>query len=102
VKVPVTRLPERSLLAFVAPLLPIPPPSVRRQNRIGDHVGGDLERLVVNRLARGRGAAGDLAQQIARQFRKSDLGQSERQADFRREVKDLLDRRAGWRVPGTP
>ena len=27
--------------------------------------GGDLERLVVDRLARGRGAAGDLAEQIA-------------------------------------
>ena len=40
--------------------LPRPSQRVGGQDGVGHHVGGDLERLVVDRLARGRGAAGDL------------------------------------------
>src|SRR5208282_1440109 len=47
-------------------VLPCSPQGVGGEEGVGGHIWGHLERLVVDRLALGRGTAGNLAEQLFR------------------------------------
>jgi len=75
--------------------LPRPSQCIGGQDSVGDHVGRDFKRFVVDCLTRRGSTAGNQVELIAGQLSQADVSQADRQRHLGGKVQHLVSDREG-------